>query len=176
MNFFSFENKTIEQKIAELDDLIKVRQAQMKDLEVIKNQKDVKILLRAHETRDLQKLLSHPLGLSFLEATFPTDEIGFSWDETYFQVFLKPTSVDFMQYEFDPITRMYIWELYKYAAMFTTHIGNQALVFVAENDSSLVRFKENETGDLKTADDIMLDVIQFHASFPYQQVHFPKKN
>ncbi|QIG69712.1 hypothetical protein EVB81_143 [Rhizobium phage RHph_I46] len=173
MNFFSFENKTIEQKIAELDDLVNAHKARMKDLEVMKNQKDVKILLRAYETRDIPKLLSHPLGQSFLEAMFPTDEISFFWDDTRFQVFLKPTSVDFMQYEFDPITRMYIWELYKYAAMFTSHIGNQALTFTAEDGDLLMRFRAYHTDDLKTADEIMSAVINLHASFPYQQ--FPKR-
>jgi hypothetical protein len=174
MSFFSFEGKTIEQRIVELEDLIRVRQEHLKLLQIFKNQKDVKQLFAAYEREDIANLLSHPLGKPFLEKMFESDEIEFNWDEDEgrFEICLKPTCVDIFKHEFTDKTRMHVWSLYRYAQYFSSSIGNNCLVYVARTGDDLLRFRDTN-GNWKTGDDIMLEIVEMHQSFPYQT--FPKK-
>ncbi|QIG68078.1 hypothetical protein EVB55_143 [Rhizobium phage RHph_Y68] len=172
MSFFSFESKTLDQKIDEVKDLIKTRKEYLSILETIKSQNCIKDLLNAYEKKDVVKLLSHPYGKAFLERIFESDEIFFSWDDDGFDIRLVPTCTDFMEYKFDEGTKHHVWTLYRYAKQFSSSIGNNCREYFAETDDALVRFC-NLKGEPRTADDIMLEIVKMHTEFPYAK--FPKE-
>ncbi|QNH71456.1 hypothetical protein PP938_gp212 [Rhizobium phage AF3] len=127
-------------------------------------------MLNAFDAKDLDVLLSHPIGKTFLEKIYPSMEIGFKWIDDRFVIWLKPTQVDLMREEFKEITFEDISTLMKHVSMFRAAIGTSSVSFAKLGSGSFVN---DATGERIGAQGILHAVQDMYNRFPYKRFHRP---
>ncbi|QGZ14183.1 hypothetical protein PP940_gp101 [Rhizobium phage RL2RES] len=162
--------RTLEEEIASVEESIRNYEYRLQELKY--RQWDALILkmLNAFDAKDLETLLSHPIGKTFLVKLYPEKEIAFKWVDDHFEVWLCPSPVTLMQEQFAEINDTTITVLMPHVSMFRAAIGTSSVSFTKLGSGAFVN---DVTGERVGASGILHGIQDMYNAFPYKR--FPRQ-